>query len=95
MEMKSAPALLEDAAAAAPGRVWFEEVGAGSLTFAETARESARWAAALRRLGVGDGDRVVTMLPSGTDSVLAWFGLAYLRAIDTGCNAAYLGDMLS
>jgi hypothetical protein len=35
------------------------------------------------------------MLPSGTDSVLAWFGLAYLRAIDTGCNAAYLDDMLS
>jgi hypothetical protein len=42
MEMKSAPALLEDAAAAAPDRVWFEEAGA-----------------------------------------------------DTGCNAAYLGDMLS
>ena len=95
MEMKSAPALLEDAVAAVPDRVWFEEVGGGSLTFAEAARESARWSDALRRLGVGDGDRVVTMLPSGTDSVLAWFGLAYLRAVDTGCNAAYLGDMLS
>jgi crotonobetaine/carnitine-CoA ligase len=95
MEMRSAPALLEDAAAAVPDCVWFEETGAGSLTFAEAARESARWAAALRQLGVGDGDRVVTMMPSGTDSVLAWFGLAYLRAVDTGCNAAYLGDMLS
>ena len=58
-------------------------------------REVGRWTAALQRLGVSEGDRVVTMMPSGVDSVLAWFGLAYLRAIDTGCNAAHLGDMLS
>jgi crotonobetaine/carnitine-CoA ligase len=95
MHIKSAPALLEEAAIAAPDRPWFEEAGGGSLTYGEAVREAGRWTAALRRLGVGEGDRVVTMLPSGVDSVLAWFGLAYLRAIDTGCNAAYLGDMLS
>lgn len=62
MHIDSAPALLEQAAAADPDREWFTEVGGGSLTFGAALGEIRRWTA---------GGRVVTMLPSGTDSMLA------------------------
>jgi carnitine-CoA ligase len=95
VDIWSAPALLEQVAAIDPEGPWFEEVDGRALTYGEALAEVRTWTGALRRLGVGEGDRVVTMLPSGADSVLAWFALAYLRALDTGCNQAYHGDMLS
>ena len=52
------------------------------------------WAGALRRLGVGAGRPVVTMLPNSFEAYYAWLGAAWLGAIEVPANNMYRGDML-
>jgi acetoacetyl-CoA synthetase len=57
-----------------------------SLTYAELAGEVARAAAALRRLGVGPGDRVAALLPNQPETVIAMLAAASLGAIFSSCS---------
>ncbi len=88
------PTLISERARQQPERVFLNEVGGASLTYGEYNDAVLRWTSAFRRLGVTEGDRVVTMLPTGAAPLCAWLGLAWLRAIEVPCNTAYQGRML-
>jgi crotonobetaine/carnitine-CoA ligase len=88
------PVLVADRARTHPGKVFVEEVGGERLTYAQYDLAIRRWAAAFRRVGVVEGDRVVTMLPASVPASCAWLGLGWLRAIEVPCNNEYRGRML-
>jgi len=58
-----------------------ETFGRESVTWAELADRVGRAAAGLRRLGVGQGDRVVAILPNTTEATVAFLATASLGAI--------------
>src|SRR4051794_37481079 len=91
---KALPALISERAREFPERVFIEEVGGASLTYAEYNDGILRWASALRRVGVGAGDRVVTMLSPSATASSVWLGMSWLRAIEVPCNTAFRGRML-
>ncbi|MBU6365161.1 MAG: acetoacetate--CoA ligase [Gemmatimonadetes bacterium] len=67
--------------------VGWTEAGAGRrLTWAELAREVARAAAALRAVGVGEGDRVVGYLPNIPEAVIAMLAATSLGALWSSCS---------
>jgi len=88
-------AVLAQRAVEQPDRPFVEIIDGPSLSYAELDVLCRRWASGLRQLGVGEGDRVVTMLAPGVDAYAAWLGLSWLRAIDTGVNTEYRGQMLA
>jgi acetoacetyl-CoA synthetase len=57
-----------------------------SLSFAALADEVARCAAALRRNGVGVGDRVVGMVPNTLEGVIAHLATASLGGVWSSCS---------
>ena len=70
--------------------VWESDAGeTRTLTYAELARETARVAHGLRRLGVGAGDRVGIFLPMCPEAVIATLAVARLGAIYTPCFSGY------
>ncbi len=77
-----------------PDTVALQHVDGERFTYAELHREVLRWAAAYRRLGVGPGDHVGTMVPHGVKVPLAWIGLGWTRAVEVPLNPAYVGRML-
>lgn len=82
------PRLLERRAEQAPDRtflrfadrVWTYGAFTGAVRSA---------AAGLARLGVAPGDRVVLFLPNSPEFLIAWFALAYLRAVAVPINTAF------
>ncbi len=85
------PGLLRERAATEPGRVAMTVHGVGSLTFGEWERRSYGLACALRRRGVGHGDRVGLVFGNGDwlDYSVAFFGV-----IRAGAVAVPLSDRL-
>ena len=65
---------------------WNEQGRQRSLTFAQLAAETARFAAALRSAGVGRGDRVAGFLPNIPETVIAMLGTASIGAIWSSCS---------
>ena len=51
-------------------------------------------AAALQKLGVRQGEVVMTWLPNGPHSMVAYMALAYIGAVYTPINTAYRGALL-
>jgi long-chain acyl-CoA synthetase len=49
---------------------------AGTTTYAELARRSGRFAAGLRRIGLGRGDRVAVLIDGHVDYLVAYYGAA-------------------
>jgi carnitine-CoA ligase len=90
----SSPEMIRRRAEESPDRVALSDTSGRSLTFAELHREALRWAAALRRAGIGRGDRVASLLPNGLEMSTLWIGLGWLGAIDVSINVAYQGEML-
>lgn len=60
---------------------WSESFGRRELTWAELADQVARAAAGLRRLGVGQGDRVVAILPNSIEAMVAFLATSSIGAI--------------
>ena len=88
-------ALLDDRAARFPERriALFED---GTEWTWGNCREQVRaQAAALQRLGVRGGDRVIAWLPNSPALVRAWFAINYLGAIFVPLNTAYRGATLA
>ncbi|MCC7410069.1 MAG: AMP-binding protein [Gammaproteobacteria bacterium] len=77
-----------------PDRVYFEEIGRDVLTFAQFHALILTWAGALRRAGVGAGDRIAVLLPPSREAALGWLGAASLRAMEVPINTDYRGDIL-
>jgi crotonobetaine/carnitine-CoA ligase len=88
------PHLVARRAAATPDRVYLQAVDGPSLTYAEVHARARAMAAGLAGLGVGAGDRVVTMLPTGPDSVVTWLACAWLRALQVPLNPDFRGRIL-
>lgn len=85
--------LLEDRATAAAQKPCLV-MGDRSLTWAEADAEANRWANGLSAAGIGKGDRVLLMIPSGIEHVLIWLGLCKIGAVMVPVNEAYKGAML-
>jgi acetoacetyl-CoA synthetase len=65
---------------------WSERGRERTLTHAELACEAARFAAGLRALGVGPGDRVAGYLPNVPETVIAMLGTAAVGAVWSSCS---------
>ena len=89
------PLVLEQRAAELGERELVHVIGQGSLSYLAAARDARRVAAALARLGVGRGDAVAVLLPSGLDFVRVWLGLGRLGAVIVPINTALRGGFLA
>ncbi|MFI7213313.1 long-chain-fatty-acid--CoA ligase [Micromonospora maritima] len=85
--------LLTDAAGRFGPRVALDFYGA-TTTFTELADQVARAAEALRRLGVGPGDRVALVLPNCPQHVVAFYAVLRLGAVVVEHNPLYTADEL-
>jgi acetoacetyl-CoA synthetase len=66
--------------------MWTEQGRGRTLSFAELARDAARFAAFLRGEGVGAGDRVAGFLPNVPEAVVAMLGAASIGAVWSSCS---------
>jgi acetoacetyl-CoA synthetase len=71
---------------------WNEEGRVGSLEWHELRREVARFAAALRRVGVGPGDRVAAFIPNIPEAIVAMLAASSLGAIWSSCSPDFGTD---
>ena len=94
MLCRTLPEILLERSESDPDRVWLENVDGRTVTYGQAVRESLRWADAWRRLGVVPGEVVVSMELNTPEFLLAWVGLAWLRAIKAPINTDYRGDLL-
>jgi acetyl-CoA synthetase len=70
--------------------VWESDDGqTRTLTYRELAREVSRLANALRRLGIGQGDRVGVFLPMSPEAAVATLAVARIGAIYTPCFSGF------
>lgn len=89
------PYVLEAQAAGRPGGtcVRFDD---GSLwTWDDAAAVGRRSAANLRQRGIDAADRVLIFLPNGRDWLVAWLGVAYLRAVVVPVHLSHRASMLA
>jgi long-chain acyl-CoA synthetase len=80
--------LLDDAAAAHPGRPALSFQG-GTLTYRELKDNVDRFASALHALGVAKGDRVALVLPNCPQHVIAFFAALRIGAVVVPHNPLY------
>ncbi len=75
---------------AKPAIIWEGDDGQSrTLSYAELAREVAKLANALKRLGVGEGDRVGVFLPMSPEAAIATLAVVRIGAIYTPCFSGY------
>src|SRR5438128_958446 len=73
-----------------PAIIWEGDDGQGrTLSYRELAREVNRLANALKRLGVGENDRVGVFLPMSPEAAIATLAVVRLGAIYTPCFSGY------
>jgi acetoacetyl-CoA synthetase len=62
-----------------------EDTGTHEVSWAQLQRDTGAFAAHLRQLGVGPGDRVASYMPNRTETVVAFLACASLGAIWSSC----------
>jgi crotonobetaine/carnitine-CoA ligase len=87
------PQLLAAWAAKEPDADLVQDVAGPSITVGAVHDLALQWAGAYRRLGVGEGDTVLTMLPNCIEAFGTWLGAAWLRAIEVPMNTMFRGHM--
>ena len=87
--------LIDRWAAAQPDKVYAVFPDGAEWTYAELRERVRRTALGLQRLGVRQGDHVVSWLPNGPDALRVWFALNYLGAVYVPINIAYRGGLLA
>jgi acetyl-CoA synthetase len=76
-----------------PAIIWEGEDGATvRLTYGELARETSRAASALRKLGIGAGDRVGLFMPMLPETAIAALAVAHIGAIFVPIFSGYGSD---
>ncbi|HEX3909464.1 MAG TPA: AMP-binding protein [Solirubrobacteraceae bacterium] len=93
-DVESLPELVARRAAEHPERVFLQDVGGGELTWEALHERALTWAAALASLGVGAGDRVVTMRRNSVESVAIFIGLGWLHAVEVPVSTELRGNTL-
>lgn len=92
---QSIAAVLERQARLRPNAAFLAQVETGDVrSFAEVRRETVAVARALYAHGVGPGDVVASMVENSIASVLAWFGCAWLGAIEAPIGAGFKGPLM-
>ena len=89
------PLALEQRAATLGDKEFVHVIGQGSLTYAAAATQARQVASRLASLGVGAGDAVAVLVPSGLDFVRLWLALGRLGAVIVPLNTALEGDFLA
>lgn len=87
--------LIDRWAAASPDKVYAVFPDESRWTYAELKAQVRRTAIGLQRLGVKQGDHVVSWLPNGPDAIRVWFALNTLGAVYVPINTAYRGGLLA
>jgi crotonobetaine/carnitine-CoA ligase len=95
IDVQSMFSLLRARAADTPDRVVLNDIGGATYTYGAFYREALRWADALERLGVGRGEAVATMLPTGADAFVLQAACGYLGAINVPISTLMRGNPLS
>jgi len=88
------PTLVAGWARRDPGRPFLVEAQGETATYGSFHDGILRWGAALRRLGIGPGDRVASFLPPSIDAHLLWLAAACIGAHEVPINPELVGDML-
>jgi crotonobetaine/carnitine-CoA ligase len=70
------------------------DIGGECFSYGEVDRLSTRLANALAKLGVSQGQTVVTMLDNNADAIVSWLAVNKLRAISVPINTALRGEFL-
>ncbi|MBW8785171.1 MAG: AMP-binding protein [Novosphingobium sp.] len=70
-------------------RIVAADLSARDLTYAELTRESERFAAGLRRLGIAPGDRVATLMGKSREFLVALMGIWRLGAVHVPLFTAF------
>ncbi|WP_169801895.1 AMP-binding protein [Streptomyces phaeochromogenes] len=86
--------LLATRARAHPDRTYAVFEDGTTWTYAQMYEDALSTAAALGRLGVRQGDSVLSWLPNGRDALRVWFGANLLGAVYVPVNTAYRGSLL-
>lgn len=92
-EEKSIVGILNRAVTMAGDRPFLDFSG-DEYTYRDIDGLSTRLAHSLAGLGVGHGDRVLSLLDNGVDAVLVWFAVNKLGAVSVPINTAYRGEFL-
>ena len=87
--------LLRERAADTPDRVLLNDISGATYSYAAFYHDALRWADALQRLGVGRGEAVATMLPTGADAFVLQAACGYLGAINVPIGTLMRGNPLS
>jgi carnitine-CoA ligase len=95
IDVQSTLSLLRTRAADTPDRVVLDDIGGATYSYGRLCREALEWADALDRLGVGPGDAVATMLPTGADAFVLQAACGYLGAINVPVSTLMRGNPLS
>lgn len=77
-----------------PDAPFIQKGDAPPLTYAEVLERTRVMAGRLAAVGVEFQDRVVTMIPTSIEAVIAWFGVNFMGAVDVPVNTAYVGQSL-
>ena len=86
--------ILDRNAAKTPGKVFVRFDDGNEWTYAELRATVLRTAAALQRMGVAQGDHVLTWLPNSPDALRIWFAINYIGAVYVPMNIAWRGLVL-
>ena len=86
-------AALQRAVAAHPDRIMLD-FGGETYTYGEIDRLSTRLGHGLAELGLGPGDRLLSMLDNNVDAVICWLAANKLRAVSVPINTALRGEFL-
>jgi crotonobetaine/carnitine-CoA ligase len=89
------PAVIDEQANVRGDQRFATMVGGASLTYRELRDDAAQVAGLLESLGLGRGDRVAIMLPSGLDFIRAWAGIGRLGATAVMLNVELAGSFLA
>ncbi len=87
--------LIERNAAETPDKVYAVFPDGTEWTYRELREQVRRTAAGLEKLGVKQGDHVVSWLPNGQDALRVWFAINYLGAVYVPINTSYKGGILA
>jgi crotonobetaine/carnitine-CoA ligase len=86
--------LLEHRARAHPDHVFAVFENGSQWTYAEARAQAVQCARGLRKLGVSQGDHVISWQPTGADAIRTMLGINYLGAVYVPFNTAYRGHLL-
>src|SRR4051812_39867785 len=86
--------VLDRRARETPDKIFVVFEDGESWTYAQLRDQVRRTALGLQKIGVAQGDIVLSWLPTGRECLKVWFAINYLGAVYAPINLAYRGRIL-